>query len=417
MMDTSDYKRLISAYQMSPGTKRLGDMVKLKKGLLKLLGHAAPDVMASREGIVVPDLGRRDMQRVLSYLEGEGYRIVKVKDIKATFGESYPGQHEAEDAKLIQIAPRHMVLGSDGASMRFRFANFEVDLVGYTNPTGLLAIQIDGEGPLVLPNGKRIPSGHRAWNESFDPVNNRNLSREQVKAVDDAIEAQRREAISRQMKQKRKEEEIEKQRIQEQLDAAAAIERRREKERREMARSNRAVKLWDSITSQIWKDTAKGVDAVDMFYGWDDPGWRNRPDPDSFDGHLSGVAGDVGMDYEYALSDKAYKLYDRYMLLVDKNGYDLMDRGLPSSRREVKQILRDLYADAWADAAFQEYERFQKSRRYPEVVAEKYIGWNQWRKLSPALKKQVLSLLKRKVDTKTILQARHLVNAIVGSNP
>lgn len=107
MLSKEDYKRLISARKgLSHQEKQ-----RLVKGIKKALPHDMP-VMGWGSKFVFPDVGGRHLQKVLTYLEGEGYRIVKVRDTEIDFSTDYPGAGYEEDAKEVAVSPMHMVLGS-----------------------------------------------------------------------------------------------------------------------------------------------------------------------------------------------------------------------------------------------------------------------------------------------------------------
>lgn len=271
-------------------------------------------------------------------------------------------------------------------------------LVPYANRSGLIAVRVEGEGPLILPNGKRMGANHPAWRELDVDVELEDLEPAQARATRELI--RELDKIERGQKERAEAERL--RLIEEEkaaLEAARLEEERRRKweeaedERRRMKRM-KPDKIWEKLRASVYKNTA--ADAVDMFVGtWEDPGFKNDPDPSGFLSFLEMVSGDVGMSYEYALDPKTEALYDKYVLLLETGyGPDYYSNA-PRSKRQLRERMIDLYAQAWYDAAYEEWEKAKKSRRWPELLGQKYLGWRFYSSLPRAVKKDVDAYLKK----------------------
>ena len=271
-------------------------------------------------------------------------------------------------------------------------------LVPYANRSGLIAVQVEGEGPLILPNGKSMGANHPAWKELDADIELEDLEPAQARATRERIrEMDRMEA------EQKERAEAERLRLIEEEQAALEAARLKEEQRRqreEAADERRRMKrmqpdkIWDKLTESVYKNTE--ADAVDMFVGqWEDPRFMNDPDPDGFLSYLETASGDVGMSYEYALDPKTEALYDKYVLLLE-TGYGPDSYSMaPGSKRQLRDRMIDLYAGAWHSAAVKEWDRAKNSRRWPELLGQKYLGWRFYSSLPRDVKKDVDAYLKK----------------------
>jgi len=119
--------------------------------------------------------------------------------------------------------------------------------------------------------------------------------------------------------------------------------------------------LWEKLRDALQASTKGiGADAGDYFVNM--PRGMGAED---FDQYLQGISGDVAQSFDYALSGKAEALYDKFVLalktgLFTGGGYERWNL------RERKQILSEIYADAWYDAMAQGWA---KLRRNPSEMA------------------------------------------------
>jgi hypothetical protein len=272
------------------------------------------------------------------------------------------------------------------------------DLIPYANRTGLIAVQVEGEGPLILPNGKRMRADHPAWKELDADVELEDLEPAQARATRELIqEMDRTERLQKERAEAERLRLIEEEKAA--LEAARLEEERRRQqweaadERRRMKRM-KPDKIWDQLTERVRKHTK--ADAVDMFVGqWEDPGFMNDPDPEGFLSYLETASGDVGMSYEYALDPKSEALYDKYVLLLETGYGPDSCSNAPGSKRQLRDRMIDLYSQAWHSAAYEEWEKAKKSRRWPELLGQKYLGWKFYGNLDRAVKKDVDAYLKK----------------------
>lgn len=115
-------------------------------------------------------------------------------------------------------------------------------------------------------------------------------------------------------------------------------------------------KVWDMLRESIHKETmSAGSDAGDMFVNMG----REYEDED-FDQYLQGVSGDVSQSFEYALGDKSNLLYRKFVDLLRSGEYTggSYDNW---SLRYRKQILAEIYADAWYNGMIKGWEKIQRN--------------------------------------------------------
>ena len=115
-------------------------------------------------------------------------------------------------------------------------------------------------------------------------------------------------------------------------------------------------KVWDMLVEAIHKDTSTGgSDAGDMFVNM-----GREYEDDDFDQYLQGVSGDVSQSFDYALGGKAELLYRKFVDLLKSGEYTggSYDNWRLNYR---KQILAEVYADAWYNGMNKGWEKIERN--------------------------------------------------------
>ena len=114
-------------------------------------------------------------------------------------------------------------------------------------------------------------------------------------------------------------------------------------------------RLWDMLIKAIWKQLeGYGADAGDYFV--------NMPasySHDEFPQYIAGISGDLSLNWEYDLGPRARKWWDKLALAMQTGiykgrGYEKWDL------RHRKQLLGEIYADAWNDAMMKGWEALKR---------------------------------------------------------
>ena len=266
-------------------------------------------------------------------------------------------------------------------------------LVIYRNRRGDTAVQVDGEGALILEDGGRAPSNHPMWEMTDEEAELRDLTPKQRRSVlqvdksREELERSRQQMKERALQKERERLEREKQKAEEKR---LRLEREAEQER--MRRLN-LDSIWEKLVQAIYKETK--ADSADMFLNWEDPDYQRNPDPSGFESYLATVSGDVGQSLDFFGMPKAEALYDKFMMAWDAGYRPDRYSNAPQNKREIRMRLSEVYSEAWYEAAWRDFQKAQGSRRWPEILAQKYIGWGNWRSLNPVLKKRALVHLKQ----------------------
>lgn len=117
-------------------------------------------------------------------------------------------------------------------------------------------------------------------------------------------------------------------------------------------------KVWDKLVEMIWKDLRSGgSDAGDMFINM-----GREYEDDDFNQYLQGVAGDVAQSYEYGLKGPTQELHEKLYNMIASGeytggGYDNWNW------RYRKQILREIYADAWYEGMANGWKKIESNPR------------------------------------------------------